>query len=90
VRYRIELTRDALKGIGKAHPRIRPRIRAAIDALADAPTGGSSQLLHGSLEGARRVRVGTYRIVYVPEEATRTVYVLDVGPRGRIYRRANR
>lgn len=65
--------------------RDRQRIVSRIHALASEPRPPGSEKLSGSAAHLR-VRQGAYRIVYVVDDAHRTVEVIKVGHRREVYR----
>ena len=82
--YTVRIKRSAakaLEGIARAD---RLRLIEAIDRLADNPAAGGA--LKGELEGLRRVRVGSYRIVYEVKDDQLVVLVVRIGHRRDIYR----
>jgi mRNA interferase RelE/StbE len=84
-RYRIELTRDALRALAKLDKPVRRRIQGAIDRLAGDPRPAGMIALRGA-PGAFRIRVGDYRIVSVLHDDQLLIVVIDVGHRRDIYR----
>lgn len=60
------------------------RIQAKLDAIADSP---HDVRLSKPLVGVekRTARVGDYRIIFIVQEPD--LIVVDIGPRGQIYRR---
>ncbi|MDE2803231.1 MAG: type II toxin-antitoxin system RelE/ParE family toxin [Chloroflexota bacterium] len=73
--------RKALEAIPQVH---RDRIRRAIDALGENPYAG--QPLAGQFSGTRRIRVGTYRVLYEIHRDELWVLVIRVASRGSAYR----
>lgn len=61
--------------------RLARRIQAAIYALTDDPRPPGCRKLEGR-ENEWRVRVGTWRVVYVIEEERVVLLVVRVAPRG--------
>jgi mRNA interferase RelE/StbE len=66
--------------------RDRQRVVRRILALADEPRPRGCEKLPGPTDVVR-VRQGPYRILYVVDDAARTVDVLKVGHRREVYRR---
>ncbi|MCY3970300.1 MAG: type II toxin-antitoxin system RelE/ParE family toxin [Acidobacteria bacterium] len=64
---------------------MRERVVEAIGTLAERPDRGS--LLKGDLAGLRKLRQGSYRIIYEVQPAQRRVLVLRVANRKDAYRR---
>ncbi|MGH3428634.1 MAG: type II toxin-antitoxin system RelE family toxin [Pseudonocardiaceae bacterium] len=84
-RYRIEITRDALRALAKLDKPIRRRVQAAIDRLGEQPRPTGVIALQG-LRGAYRLRVGNHRVVYTIEDRQLVILVVDLGHRREIYR----
>jgi mRNA interferase RelE/StbE len=84
-RYRIELTRDALRALAKLDKPVRRRVQGAIDRLADDPHPAGMIALRGA-PGAFRIRVGDYRVIYVLHDDLLLVVVIDIGNRRDVYR----
>ena len=79
-----QIKRSALRELSRINKPERLKIVAAIDELATNPYRGST--LKGSLTGLRRIRVGTYRVVYEIREAELVVLVVKAGHRRDVYR----
>jgi mRNA interferase RelE/StbE len=62
-RYRVEIARRAIKGLGGLPVRKQQRIRAAIDLLADDPRPPECTKLTGE-DDTYRVRIDVYRMIY--------------------------
>jgi mRNA interferase RelE/StbE len=84
-RYRVEISRRAVKAIARLERAGQLRIRAAIDLLADEPRPPGCVKLAGEAS-ACRVRVGDYRIVYDVIDDRLVIQVVRVGHRRDIYR----
>ena len=85
VRYRIELTRDALRAMAKLDKPVRRRVQGAIDKLVDGPRPAGMVALRG-VPGAFRIRVGDYRIIYTLHDDHLLIVVIDVGHHREVYR----
>ncbi len=81
---RIRWERRALKEAAKLPRPDRERIVAAVESLRDAPLQGTQ--LHAEWKGLRRLRVGSYRIIYAFDGAELLVSVIRVGHRREVYR----
>ena len=55
----------------------RERLVEAIDLLGDTPAAGSA--LKGEFEGLRRLRVGSYRVVYELQSRDLVILVVRIG-----------
>lgn len=84
MRYSLRIKQSALKEMQQLPKPDRERLVAAIDGLPGNPHGG--RLLKGDLSGLRRIRVGTYRVVYEVNEGEVLVLVLRIAHRQHVYR----
>lgn len=83
--WRIQITASAQRRLENIHPTFRGRIEAAIAALADDPRPAGAKLLVGKSD-YRRIRVGSYRVVYTIEDDRLVILVLTLGHRREVYR----
>lgn len=83
--YRIEVKPQAVKALAKIPNPHRRRIAKAIDGLAHTPSPPGCVKLTGA-DGAYRIRVGEYRILYEIVDKVLTVYIIRVGHRQDVYR----
>lgn len=87
--YRIKIDKRAERGlrrIRQGDPRAYRRIVEVIRTLGDAPRPVGASKLTGYDPPAWRVRVGDYRIVYEVRDEDVLVIVVNVAPRGEVYR----
>ena len=87
--YRVRLARRAERGlrrIRQGDPRSYSRIVVAIESLAEDPLPSATTKLTSFDPPAWRLRVGEYRIVYEIHENELVVIVVNVAPRGEVYR----
>jgi mRNA interferase RelE/StbE len=87
--YEVRLARRAERGlrrIRQGDPAAYRRLAVAIRALGEDPHPPGSTRLRGVDRPAWRVRVGQYRLVYEVTEAQLLVLVVNVAPRGEVYR----
>lgn len=82
--YSVRIKDSAAKELARLPNDVRERLIGAIDSLAEAPLAGSA--LKGGLLGLRRLRVGSYRIVYEVREDDLVVLVVRVAHRRESYR----
>lgn len=82
--YRIRIKGSAAKALDKLQQRDRFRILQAIDRLAVEPHAGG--VLKGEFAGLRRLRIGSYRIIYEVIDDELTVLVVRVAHRREAYR----
>ena len=83
--WSIWIKRSAVKELSRITKSERLRLVAAIDDLAQNPYRGSA--LKGELTGLRRVRVGSYRVIYEIRENQFVVLVISAGHRKNVYRK---
>jgi len=84
VAYTVRIKASAERSLRHIAKPDRIRIVEAIDRLADEPTAGSA--LKGEFAGLRRLRVGSYRVVYEVIHNELVVLVVRVGHRREVYR----
>lgn len=83
----IEFSRKALKTFKKICLRdkaLAQKIARAIDALAHDPHRGIPLL--GKLKGLFRLRVGSYRIIYLIHHQKLIIYIIELGHRRDVYK----
>lgn len=85
---RIEYSRTAAKALQRMDRTLRIRMRDAIEGLTQTPPKGDIKPMEGKPAGRYRLRVGGYRVIYrYDHDGVMTVlYILDVWPRGDIYK----
>lgn len=81
--YQIIIKKKAKKFIDKLPLNEKKRLVSAIENL---PNGEDIKRLKGYSD-LLRLRVGEYRIIYTVDNGKLTVYVIDAGNRGEIYKR---
>ena len=83
--YRIEyLTSVVEEDIPNLTKAVRRQVKAAIETKLTAHPIEFGRPLRYSLKGARRLRVGDWRVIYTIE-ASRVVLVVKIGHRREIY-----
>jgi len=80
---RVDIPPRVAEFIRHLEPHLKQRIRAALRTLATEP--GRGEPLKRELSAYRKYRVGRFRIVYARDAQRRTVRVMAVGQRRRIY-----
>ena len=83
--YFVSIKQSALKSLKNIAREDRLRIIEAIDRLKINPAAGG--VLKGEYSGLRRIRIGSYRVVYEVHNEKLTVLVIRIGHRREIYRR---
>lgn len=87
--YHVRLAKRAERGlrrIREGDPRGYERVKIAIRALADEPRPNGAIKLAAFDPPAWRLRVGEYRIVYEIHDLDLIVVLVNVAPRGEVYR----
>ena len=82
--YTILLSRQAEKFYKKLNKNIKAKVREALTTLETQSYAGKR--LHGELRQNYSMRVGKIRIIYTVSEKDKTIYVIAIGSRKRIYR----
>ena len=84
----IKYSRDSLKFLSKLDKKSVSRIRAAVQDLTLTPPKGDIMVMQGYNDGRKRLRVGSWRIIYkygVDQEID-ILFIIDIGNRGDIYK----
>lgn len=84
--YEVRIETSAAKQIQKLQRTEQRRVMAAILALGDEPRPNGCTKLSGTTD-SYRVRVGTFRVVYVVDDGIQIVNVTRVGHRKEVYKR---
>jgi mRNA interferase RelE/StbE len=87
VRYQTVLSAKAIKALDRLDKKTEHRILAKLDELSHNPVDPriSNQLEMGP--GQRYSRVGDWRIVYEINENSKTLFIIAVQHRSRVYKR---
>ena len=84
----IKYSRDALKFLSKLDKKSVNRIRNAIQGLTLTPPVGDIKVMQGYNDSRKRLRVGSWRIIYKYgiENEVEILFIIDIGNRGDIYK----
>lgn len=82
--YSVSIKQSAVKALEKVARDDRLRIIDAIDQLKTNPAAGG--VLKGEFSGLRRIRIGSYRVVYEVQDQKLVVLVVRIGYRRDVYR----
>ena len=84
----IKYSRDSLKFLSKLDKKSVARIRAAIQDLTLTPPKGDIKLMQGYDDDRKRLRVGSWRIIYKygADNEIDILFIIDIGNRGDIYK----
>lgn len=84
---KIKYSKDALKFLSKLDKKSVMRIRDAIEGLSSTPPIGDIKPMQGYNDERKRLRVGSWRIIYrLEKEEVEIIFVIDIGNRGDIYK----
>jgi mRNA interferase RelE/StbE len=84
VTFSVRIKASAAKALQKIPRPDRLRLIETIDRLGESPMAGGA--LKGEFSGLRRLRVGTYRIIYEVVDDELLVLVVRIGHRKDVYR----
>ena len=82
--YSLQIKKSAAKALAKISKNDRIRLIEAIDRLREESNAGG--VLKGEFAGLRRLRVGSYRIIYEVVDDQLVVLVVRVAHRRDVYR----
>ena len=82
--YSVSIKQSALRSLKNIARKDRLRIIEAIDQLKINPAAGG--VLKGEYSGLRRIRIGSYRVVYEVHNEKLTILVIRIGHRREVYR----
>jgi mRNA interferase RelE/StbE len=83
--YRLIVKRPSLKFLSSRDKRTKARLSLAIDGLLQIPPKGDIKPLVGS-ENKKRLRVGSFRIIFVVDHDEETICILNIDNRGDVYK----
>jgi mRNA interferase RelE/StbE len=89
VPWKVKLSSMAEKYYGRLTTQTRQRVKKELEELSNLGNPLEHQSvkhLTGDLKGFFRLRVGKYRIVFAILEETRTIAVVNIAPRGEVYK----
>jgi len=84
VTYSLQIKKSAAKALAKISKNDRIRLIEAIDRLREEPNAGG--VLKGEFAGLRRLRIGSYRIIYEVIDDQLVVLGVRVAHRRDVYR----
>lgn len=84
----IKYSKDALRFLAKLDKKSVARIREAIKGLTFQPPIGDIKLMQGYSDNRKRLRVGSWRIIYKygVDANVEILFIIDIGNRGDIYK----
>ena len=84
LKYSLDIKQSAQKELDALDDTLFTRIDRKILALADNPRAAGCKKLKG-YKDQWRIRIGDYRVIYVIDNATKTVTVTHVAHRREVY-----
>lgn len=84
--FEVVIAESAQRDLRRVPNPFRSTIRGKIDGLAEIPRPRLAIPMKGEARGQWRLRVGDYRVLYVIDDADRTVLVTRVLHRSEAYR----
>jgi mRNA interferase RelE/StbE len=84
VAYRLFFQPRAEKSLLKAPRDMQPRLKEAILSLSATPRPHGAKKLKGERD-TWRIRVGDWRIVYVPNDGAQAIIITVIGHRREVY-----
>lgn len=87
-RWRIEVSREAERGLKRQDRLQQARLRTAIDTLQEGPYSGPGRDVKPvkGTPGLWRLRVGSFRVLFAVDQRNGVIYIVAVRPRGQAYR----
>lgn len=84
----IRFSKDSLKFLSRLDNKSVVRIRSAIHGLTLTPPKGDIKAMQGYSDNRKRLRVGSWRVIYrySIENEIEILLILDIGNRGDIYK----
>lgn len=84
----IRYSKDSLKFLSKLDKKSVERIREAIKGLTLKPPVGDVKPMAGYSDGRKRLRVGSWRVIYKygTDGDVEVLLIIDIGNRGDIYK----
>jgi mRNA interferase RelE/StbE len=84
--YEIEFSHKAAKAFYSLPKQAQNRLKTSIDGLALDPRPAGCEKMTDVRRSAYRIKVGTYRVVYLIDDARSLITVVRVGHRKDVYR----
>jgi mRNA interferase RelE/StbE len=79
--YKLRVTDEMERFIRSLHPELKRKLKGALKIISSTPDAGKA--LRDDLAGLRSFRVSRFRIIY--RISLRTIEIIAIGPRERIY-----
>ena len=86
-KYTVRLTKPAVKYYEKLPPKLKNKVKEVINQLRENPYAiPNVKPLEGSNQDDFRICIGSLRLIYRIHNDSLIIIVLDIGPRGDIYK----
>ncbi|AWI11691.1 type II toxin-antitoxin system RelE/ParE family toxin [Caldibacillus thermoamylovorans] len=86
-KYKVKLRKPAAKYYENLPPKLKNKVKDVINQLRENPYAiPNVKPLEGSEHDDYRIRIGSLRLLYRVHNDTLIIIVLDLGPRGDIYK----
>jgi mRNA interferase RelE/StbE len=82
---RIKMHKQAEKYFNRLDSDTKERIRKGMHGLLKNPPIGNIKDLRGEFQGLKRLQIGGFRIIYIPDG--NIIKVTNILPRGDVYKR---
>ena len=86
--YQVTMLRHAERDFDRLPDEARSRVAPVLRGLAQDPRPHGAKPLKGRLRGILRVRVGEWRVAYQVDDDEKTVCVVEIAHRSKVYERA--
>ena len=83
--YKITFKKSAAKELVNLPAKVVKNISPPINKLSENPRPDGCKKLKGTHDGAWRIRIGDYRVLYIIEDSVRIIDIQKVGHRKDIY-----
>lgn len=85
---KIRYSKKAIKFLKGLDKNSAERIRTAINGLTKNPPEGDIKTMKGYSDGTKRLRVGSWRVIYRidSEGEVEILFVMNIGNRGDVYK----
>jgi mRNA interferase RelE/StbE len=84
--YRVSYKKKALKAMARMPGHLRTRFETAFGILAQDPTASELDVKRLQGRDGYRLRIGEWRALYDFDSGQLVILVIDIGPRGDIYK----
>ena len=85
--FKVELSQRSQKFLDNLYSHLKERIETTLKRLEDNPVPSDSKFIGRDKDGKKifRYRVGDYRALYLIDETKKTILVIKIDKRPRVY-----